>query len=333
MYMSCVTHQNMKTLLLLTFMALVSANAQPQGPTNQWPTVAGPYPGGSGAAQYCAYRVVTTSEGLPTWVKAPGVAVNLAITDLVASGYHTHEVFGPARPVPSVSEDSQQDTDSSGCATWHFRLPAFAGWYTVVATPSPGFPAKGYNSRAYFYTQDSTGIHPLEAYEDNTYYNRAQIAHADPDHEDANGHSVTYYMTHNTAVAVRNASYSYKLWTIAWSKTVDFMDIARASLPDGGAMDNLGPGYSPDGWKFYPWVAWETEPAELHAVGTEIDVVNPGYISYDHAEHMIAALFGYGCRLGALTPEGFQLYRGKTNYWLTKDIMHFSCGHSPIAAM
>lgn len=320
-------------------------------PNNNWLTdPEGKFPTPLEQDSWTACRGITinyTDGRPPVSVPAPaGVQVTLDYYNTAGSGYHGgHEVIGDGRPNITVTSAITQTTDDTGCVTWNYEWPGFAGYLTLEAnwpqfTYPPGTPAAGITRPASPYGENlyaknlrvdpTTGFSsPFIPYPDNQSINKPQSLHTDQFHP-----SGVRFLGSDIAANIETASFGYGA-EMAGLGIPDLIDLWRASLPDGGINDDsIGTvvGFFDVSWLPAQW----TE----NPVGDEVDIVNPAssmnpLVQEIGPVYMMRAMALQGCYPGKFPPGTIVELpaNGRANYWLEQPTIHFACGPAPLGSI
>lgn len=304
-----------------------------------------------------------------------GVELGVALVPFVlfgstttASGWHAHEAslnqrdrpqgqfVGGAQSYQSPASATSTGTVAyftgpDGCYQFTVQYPGIAGWYTWEAHFPPVttngvtrvFPAAGVNVYARYYgtAMDPriapTGQQYLQP-EDSDPYIRSTQQLSDRGHN-GNSRNVEPKIIDN----IEAATYHYFADSYAQLGIGDRVNIARASLPDGGLADNelffstagSNPAYN------LGIEDWTADNFEEHAHGTEIDIGHSAFETAQGSEVngydllMLQDFTEQFCNVGQYLPgqagTGTAVSFGEAvKFWLQAPYMHLVCGASPL---
>lgn len=323
--------------LLLTFIAvaaMVMAQSQPPNasgsPNNAWPNDPQGYyfaPDAQISTQVCAWVIVNGN----VYVPVPNTPVTLSTYTTQFSGWHSHEVSPSGRPQAIILGSPSAYTGSNGCYTWQVEFPGIAGWYTFQAHFSPVpfdglivYQAdKGINNYVKYSDTVGPGHGDLVPYPDNPTINMPQSLYVDVGHD-----SASRFLQPFVEQAVVGASTAYVSDSAIELGVTDRIDVYRASLPDGGLADNESYSYGAANWEARAW--------EEHARGSELDVVNPSYGTYNSAKtnFVDVALVDLqkqaNCIVGSREPGTDSKMSDPFGYWVGQYYIHIVCAPAPL---
>ncbi len=102
--------------------------------------------------------------------------------------------------------------------------------------------------------------------------------------------------------------------------------VLRVGLPSGGYADNE---VYPLPFGAYLAGEWVTRLTEGHRYGNDIDIINPAKNQPDLYAQLEKSISDATCQIGRRDFYGNPVtYNGPSSYWLSQDIIHFSCGLS-----
>lgn len=316
----------MRLLRLLSALAvavvLSAQNGPGDMPANGYDRAPDIYPGNT--ENYTACWWFLGEDGVTYYDS--GATIYATFTSKPGTGWHGHEVGGVLRPAPVILSPNPTVTALNGCATFTVRWPPFSGWYTVEANnPRPGRATAGVNVYAKFWTQNLVTHAKTNLIEYPHVLYRNFSPPADDHHAD-----FSTWLQPSVSSAVTAASIDYVQQTTTKTNVVDYLDVTRGSLPDGGNYDWEAEGVTPDGWLFTSWTPWLVRTGETHYSGTEVDVVNASLvIDALHLQLELQTLATQNCRVGSLDSYGRTISGSAQFYWSSKDVIHFVCKLAP----
>lgn len=340
----------LKQIILSLFatatMTAASNPPAPAHPPNGFPDRNTRYtPWGDFPIQWCAQQWSVGTPGAATQIGAMNVRVTMTITAVAQTGYHGHP--GSGRPNPIFLSASPTDnigryvTAFNGCVTFKWRGPGYSGWYLVQIFPGQqgdcgscvvrpqSWPNEGYN--IYLGAVDWIDRNTKKPLQDMGRLSvvgepMTQPAAAFPDvRHDNRGRSATF----NTIRKFTTLAAQWKIRDPQYQPSSGkLLAITRASLPDGGIVDNE---FASAGSYLFTQ-EWVTRHNETHPTGNEVDVFNPG----NNFDVLITLARISGCLPGRLDQDGNQFPTTTLDvpyFWRSQPFIHFTCGSSPILTL